>query len=409
MVGLDTVLAFMLKRSRVFECPVAVRTGKKSHSTIITEKSRAAGLRRTVRTVSIFPARRRMGIRGIVPVSGRIILLLTAAGTSGRLSSDTFYELRKKYLNKRLSGMLDQMKIQNLTNIMSCLLSKREATKAELVQLTGLSNTTVSDSINSLLKKHLVISIGMKSSIGGRRATIYRLNPDYGFFAGIELHDRRMGLCVTDCENSTLQSRLVPLQEGVPVINSLLREISAITELYPKLLGIGIGINGKINIQEQVVIDSPENHWELVHLKEIIERQFLVYTAIDHRSNGATLEEGLLGAAQGRENYLCFYESSQTKLGIVIDNEMCRGKDNMTGQIQSVDVFFDHIEEYRLLFAPELMIIKYTSPGIRQKAQEAQEKLPELVKVAEEDDFNLAKGMAITAQKGWFKSIYFIM
>lgn len=305
--------------------------------------------------------------------------------------------------------MLDQMKIQNLTNIMSCLLSKREATKAELVQLTGLSNTTVSDSINSLLKKQLVISIGMKSSIGGRRATIYRLNPDYGFFAGIELHDRRMSLCVTDCENSPLQSRLVPLQEGVPVINTLLREISAITELYPKLLGIGIGINGKINIQEQVVIDSPENHWELVHLKEIIERQFLVYTAIDHRSNGATLEEGLLGAAQGRENYLCFYESSLTKLGIVIDNEMCRGKDNMMGQIPSVDVFFDHIEEYRLLFAPELMIIKYTSPGIRRKAHEAQEKLPELVKAAEEDDFNLAKGMAITAQKGWFKSIYFIM
>lgn len=305
--------------------------------------------------------------------------------------------------------MLDQMKIQNLTNIMTCLLSKREATKAELVQLTGLSNTTVSDSINSLLKKQLVLSIGMKNSIGGRRATIYRLNPDYGFFVGIELHARQMGICVTDCENTTLQSRQVSLPEQVPVITTLLQSISAITRIYPKLLGIGIGINGKIDIQEQVVIDSPEYRWELVHLKEIIERQFLVYTTIDHRSNGATVEEGLLGRTKGMANYLCFYESSQSKLGIVIDNEICRGKDNMAGQLRSVDVFLDHIEEYRLLFSPEAMIVKYTSPEIRQKAFAAQQKLPELVTVMEEEEFNLAKGMAITAQKGWFKSIYFIM
>jgi hypothetical protein len=305
--------------------------------------------------------------------------------------------------------MLDQMKIQNLTNIMTCLLSKRKATKAELVQLTGLSNTTVSDSINSLLKKQLVLSIGMKNSIGGRRATIYRLNPDYGFFVGIELHARQMGICVTDCENTTLQSWQVSLPEQVPVITTLLQSISAITKTYPKLLGIGIGINGKIDIQEQVVIDSPEYRWELVHLKEIIERQFLVYTTIDHRSNGATVEEGLLGRAKGMANYLCFYESSQSKLGIVIDNEICRGKDNMAGQLRSVDVFLDHIDEYRLLFSPEAMIIKYTSSEIRQKAHAVQQKLPELVTVMEEEEFNLAKGMAITAQKGWFKSIYFIM
>ncbi len=305
--------------------------------------------------------------------------------------------------------MLDQMKIQNLTNIMTCLLSKRSVTKAELVQLTGLSNTTVSDSINSLLKKQLVVSIGMKSSIGGRRATIYRLNPDYGFFVGIELHDKQMGICVTDCENVILQFRQVTLPEGTPVINTLLHAISAITKIYPKLLGIGIGINGRINISEQVVIDSPEYHWELVHLKEIIERQFLVYTTIDHRSNGATLEEGLLGAAQGHGNYLCFYESSGAKLGIVLDSEICRGKDNMAGQILSTEAFFDHLKEYQLLFSPEVLIIKYKSQEVFQKAQEAKRELPDVVKLLEEDETNLAKGMAITAQKGWFKSIYFIM
>ena len=94
--------------------------------------------------------------------------------------------------------MLDQLKIKNLTNILVCLFSKQKATKAELVQWTGLSNSTVSSTVNSLLKLNLLVCAGMEGSIGGRRSTIYRLNKDYGEFIVVDIKEGELTLVVTD-------------------------------------------------------------------------------------------------------------------------------------------------------------------------------------------------------------------
>ena len=64
--------------------------------------------------------------------------------------------------------MLDQLKIGNLTNILTCLFSEKRLTKAQLVRLTGLSNSTVSSAVNSLLKLKLLVGDGYGESIGGR-------------------------------------------------------------------------------------------------------------------------------------------------------------------------------------------------------------------------------------------------
>lgn len=306
--------------------------------------------------------------------------------------------------------MLDQMKIQNLTNIMTCLLSLRSATKAELVQITGLSNSTVSDSINNLLKQELVVSIGMKKSMGGRRATIYRLNPFYGQFIGLDLTKHALEICITDCENKPLWIKTVPLNQKTPIINSLLQELVKCFTQFPKVLGIGIGLDGSIDIAEQVVIHSDDQHWNRVHLKEIIERQFLTYTAIDHRSNGATLEEGLLGNARNHANYLCLFESSQNKLGIVLNNDLCRGTDNMAGKLDSVETFFEQAANYCNLFAPSKVVIRYKTDAFKKNAGNLVEMLgKELTVTAPEEEAGMAKGMALLAQKGWFKSIYFFI
>jgi len=305
--------------------------------------------------------------------------------------------------------MLDQLKIQNLTNIMTWVLTKHEITKAELVQLSGLSNTTVSDSINSLLKKNLVKASGMKNSIGGRRAKIFRLNPSYGFFLGIDLSEKYLKLCVTDCENKSLDFSTIILNKQEPVIEILIKEIDRIKNKYQNLLGIGIGIEGSIDIKEQVVINAPIYNWEEVHLKEIIERHFLVFTLVDHRTNGATLAEGFFGDVKGCPNYLCLFESSPTKLGVVLDSELCRGKENLFGKLESLEFFLNHINEFSNLFNSEMILIKYKKNDFFQKLENQKKSFPKNVQIKQEEESLLVKGMALLAQKSWFRSIYFIM
>ena len=71
---------------------------------------------------------------------------------------------------------------------MLCLMTRGRATKAELVADTGLSMSTVSSCINSLLKLTLLTTDGMEDSSGGRCSTIYSMKADYGCFIGLDVY-----------------------------------------------------------------------------------------------------------------------------------------------------------------------------------------------------------------------------
>lgn len=297
--------------------------------------------------------------------------------------------------------MHQQMKMENLSNIMTCLFMMRQASKSAIVTRTGLSNTTVSDALNALVKKGLIATCGMQDSIGGRRAVIYKLDSSYGDFLGIDLYKSRIIFSVVDFGGDVKYSDEIPLSDEVPVINSLLALIKQIKDGNENLLGIGVGINGQIDFAHQVVLSLPEYGWDLVHLKEIIEREILVFTEVDHRINGVTIAEGLIGAAAGFSSYICYQESSPEKLGIMLNSVLCRGDKNMAGSLLGGDIG-DQITTACRLFAPEVLIAHCESDTDIDRRSSS-------VIFRQEKSDDIAKGMAVAAQKSWFRSVYFIL
>ena len=94
--------------------------------------------------------------------------------------------------------VLNQLKMNNIRSVLLNMLIDRQAPKQLLVQQTGLSNTTISDSINSMLKLGLIVTCGNDKSSGGRRSVIYRINERYGQFIGIELSADELYMTITD-------------------------------------------------------------------------------------------------------------------------------------------------------------------------------------------------------------------
>lgn len=94
--------------------------------------------------------------------------------------------------------MVERFDLQNRRLLLLRLLDYGNATKQNLVQWTGLSNTTVSDTINAMLKTGFVRTAGMQRSIGGRRSVIYSINGEYGQFAGVEVWGS--GVRITLCD-----------------------------------------------------------------------------------------------------------------------------------------------------------------------------------------------------------------
>ena len=305
--------------------------------------------------------------------------------------------------------MLDQIKIKNIKKIMLCLIAHRCATKSQIVEDTELSTSTVSACINSLLKLKLLVSDGMKDSSGGRRSTIYRLNHAYGCFIGLVLSPEKIDGVIVDCEVKVIKRFSLPIENGAFIINAVTEILDKEISETTNVLGIGIGVSAEMDYKEQVVISAPQLKWEFVHLKEIIERQHMIFTYVDHPVNAAAVCEGMVGKACGQKNYIYVGENSGGKIALVLDGRVCRGAGNTMGEISE-----DHImnlmcpEALRFLGVSQLLV-SYQSPAFKDKVCACAQGFSGEIVCIEQTRDTYPIGMAAVAQRQWFESIYFML
>jgi len=300
--------------------------------------------------------------------------------------------------------MLEQLKSKNTADLLLYLFTNGFATKADMVRGTALGNSTVSDAINELGEMELVRAVDKEDSIGGRRAIIYELNKSYGCFVGIACKSNGMEFVITDCQNNILKFWFVPSDRESSAISVLFRELRQIFDDEKNVLGIGVGLHGDINYNAQTVICCDDLNWQHVPLKEVIEREFFTFTLIDHYSNGAARKERFLGMCKDVDNFIYYTNLAPQKMSIIIDGHICRGKNNMAGNIGSIDNFnadvISYLTELRESVAVEKIIFSTDEP------------LPEITRQNLKDvifiksnEFDLSLGMAASVEMQWFNHI----
>lgn len=297
--------------------------------------------------------------------------------------------------------MLEQLKAKNTADLLLYLLAHGAATKSEMVRGTSLGNSTVSDAINYLIEIDLVCSIGKENSIGGRRAIIYNLNKNYGRFLGVVYNKDSIDFVLTDCHSNLVKSWKMPNDPKVPALYSLLNEIRRVMGVEKNVLGIGIGLHGRIDYESQIVVSCDYLGWHYVPLKEIVERDFRTVTVIDHCVNGVAQREKLFGISPELRNFIYYTDLAPQKMAIILDGHVSRGKNNMTGKIDDPQAdFFDRLSELRESLDVEKIIVATDA---------ANEAVPELnikdVVVSGVNSFDLAIGMATSAQITWFSYV----
>lgn len=305
--------------------------------------------------------------------------------------------------------MLDQIKIHNIKQIMLCLMARRCATKAEIVEDTGLSTSTVSSCVNSLLKLKLLVVNGMDDSSGGRRSTIYRVNSAYGCFIGLDLRPEGIQGVVTDCEAQILKRISFQLDGGTAPLHAIMELLNAEIAHNKNVLGIGVGVAGKLDYEEQIIVSAPEFGWQFVHLKEIIERQYMVFTHLDHQINAGAIYEGMMGCARGEKHYLYISEAPGGKAALVLDGRLCRGADNATGDLCGTQELGPAWLGLLHFLGISQLIVGYATEEFRNKVCESTKGFGGQVHYIRHSQDTYPVSMAAVTQREWFESIYFML
>jgi glucokinase len=101
-----------------------------------------------------------------------------------------------------------------------------------------------------------------------------------------------------------------------------------------KILGIGIGSPGPIQLAEGIILTPPNlPGWKDVPLKDILEKEFGLPVWLNNDANCAMLGEHWLGAAAGAENAVMLTLGTGVGGGIIIENKLYQGEDGTAGEL----------------------------------------------------------------------------
>lgn len=229
--------------------------------------------------------------------------------------------------------------------IANIILSSGAVTRGQLAQSIGLKISTISKFTTKLLNKKLIIETDEGVSVGGRRAKLLSINPDYMYAVGVEVAPRRIRVGVINLAGKIIVSQENELITGtkekvVDQIAALVQEIIKKSGLgINRFLGVGIGICGIVDYETGVCLNSSHiRGFKQVPVKEIVEQKLKIPVLVDDRVNSMAIAEKNYGLGKNSTNFIYLFADEGIGLGIIMDDNIYRGAYNSAGKIGHIVV-----------------------------------------------------------------------
>lgn len=192
-------------------------------------------------------------------------------------------------------SILESRKYYQRNKILSVIRFQRNVSRYDIKKSTSYSMTTVLSIIEDLLGEDLIYEEECDEVRVGRKPVWLRLNPEGGYFVGLEFNSRAMHCVILDFTGKVIYSRESGISDQhscAGAILDLLKEnirsaLGVLGEKRDKVLGIGLGIPGYSDKQRGVAISYTHlKGWENVPVKQIIEDEFGYPCYMDNNVNG---------------------------------------------------------------------------------------------------------------------------
>lgn len=217
-------------------------------------------------------------------------------------------------------------------------------TKAELSEWTGLSRSTITQRLESLIQLGLIHSAPSAASTGGRPSAQLQLNPVHSLVAAVDFGATHVSLaiCTLQVEILATSERELSITEGPEValalmvdeVRSLLKTIGYKEE---DLGAVGIGLPGPVEYSTGRPAKPPiMPGWDAFDVPERVKRDFpAVAVLVDNDVNLMALGERHI-AFPDVEDMIFLKVATGIGSGIVTGGELQRGAQGTAGDIGHV-------------------------------------------------------------------------
>lgn len=209
---------------------------------------------------------------------------------------------------------------------------------ADLSKELGTSIPTTTKLVEELLTDGLLEDRGKQGTNGGRRPSIFGLNPAAGYFVGVDIRRKYINFTVTDFKGSVLEyfERLpYSVQNSEESFIDLCRFIkNTLSDNnidYDKVLAYGFNLTGRVNNETGYCFsyfigeDKP--------IASVLEKELERPVSIDNDSRAMTYGEYIGGVAKNEKNMLFLNVAWGLGMGMIVDGHLSYGKSGFSGEI----------------------------------------------------------------------------
>ncbi len=228
----------------------------------------------------------------------------------------------------------------NASLVLNALRLYAPISRAELAANTKLNRSTISNIVNVLIEDGLVLELDTMESKIGRPGIALTLKPDGGAMIGVEIGVGFTSVILTDfvaniiwrerIEYSYTQPQITTLSEAEELID---QAIHFAQNRNLRLLGIGLGIPGLVDVPKGELLFAPNLGWKNVPLRLMWNQRFNLPIYVENEANLGALGEYYFGVGRNVDNFIFINSDVGLGGGIIIDGKLFKGGRGLAGEI----------------------------------------------------------------------------
>lgn len=229
------------------------------------------------------------------------------------------------------------MKRMNTTLLYRALISMQTATRAELVEETQISVTTVRALLEELTAKGEMIETQLDQSSGGRRAQRYALNPQKHAILSFYLEESALPYRVCSLTGACLEEGFFMIDKS-RTETAVASFLSQITAKHP-ISAVGVGVPGIVE-NSRYLTNLDSNSWKISdmgkQIQAVCQRPFILENDLNAAALGFCLRYGKQEPAHSFEQMNMVYihfNKACAGAGIIADGRVVHGARQFAGEL----------------------------------------------------------------------------
>ncbi len=223
--------------------------------------------------------------------------------------------------------------------ILSLCLNRTGYSIGDLARTLGASVPKVTRIVTEMVAQGYLVDLGKTGSSGGRRASIFGLNPKAGYFVGIHVEQERISVAVTDLPGQTVHTiEKIPLhlEKTEESVHKMCLSVKKCLESRMKLdtssvAGYGVDLTGRVNFRTGYSYSFFIS--EEKPLQAILEAEFGKPVVVENDSRAMAWGEYMSSFPGTAGDILFLNVGWGLGMGMVMDGKLYYGKSGFSGEI----------------------------------------------------------------------------